>query len=133
MNQVLKVNASLLRDPLKQSSLFEVQSGITIKDLNLALDEAGKALINMGAYDGQTLAGAISTGTHGKGIMLGPMASNVRSLVIVSETGDVYQYEPSNGITDQDKFATDTSKAGIILKQDDDFFQSVVVSMGCMG
>ncbi|KAF8855785.1 FAD-binding domain-containing protein, partial [Acephala macrosclerotiorum] len=133
MNRVLKVNASLLRDPSKQSSLFEVQSGITIKDLNLALDEAGKALINMGAYDGQTLAGAISTGTHGKGIMLGPMASSVRSLVIVNETGDVYQYEPSNGITDQDKFATDTAKAGIILKQDDDFFQSIVVSMGCMG
>ncbi|KAF2257504.1 FAD-binding domain-containing protein [Lojkania enalia] len=133
MNQVLKVDASLLRDPLKESSLFAVQSGITIRELNLALDKAGKALINIGAYDGQTLAGAISTGTHGKGITLGPMASSVRSLVVVSETGDVYQYEPSNGITDQDKFATDAAKAGMTLKQDDDFFQSVVVCMGCMG
>lgn len=133
MNQVLKVNAALLQDPSKESSLFAVESGITIKDLNLALDGVGKALINMGAYDGQTLAGAISTGTHGKGITLGPIASSVQSLVVVSETGDVYQFEPSNGITDPDKFAADTTKAGIILKQDDDFFQSVVISMGCMG
>lgn len=133
MNQVLKVDASLLRDPSKQSSLFAAESGITIKNLNLALDKAGKALINMGAYDGQTLVGAISTGTHGKGITLGPIASSVRSLVIVSQLGEVYQLEPSNGITDPDKFATDASKAGIILKQDDDYFQSVVISMGCMG
>jgi L-gulono-1,4-lactone dehydrogenase len=133
MNQVLKVDASLLHDPSEQSTLFAVQSGITIKDLNLALDKEGKALINMGAYDGQTLAGAISTGTHGNGLSLGPMASSVRSIVLVSETGDVYQFEPSEGITDPAKFKANPDNASINLKQDDDFFQSIVIAMGCMG
>ena len=50
------------------SSLLCAESGITIEGLNKALDKAGKALVNMGAYDGQTLAGAISTSTHGTSI-----------------------------------------------------------------
>lgn len=131
MNQVLQLDTSVLKDPSSAATLFSVQSGITIAQLNQALDHAGLALINMGAYDAQTLAGAISTGTHGTGASLGPIASCVRSLVLVSENGTVYQIEPSNGISDPVKFAA--RYPGIILKQDDDWFQSNVVAMGCMG
>jgi hypothetical protein len=55
----------------------------------------------------------------------------VASLVLVSERGTVYQIEPTNGITDPVKFAARYPE--IILKQDDDWFQSNVVAMGCMG
>ena len=85
----------------------------------------------MGAYDGQTLGGAISTGTHGTGISLGPIASNVRSLVLVSENKTVYQIEPTKGITNPTKFAK--AKPDIVLKQDDEWLNSNVVAMGCMG
>ena len=61
MKRVLPVDASLLIDPSTASSLFCGESGITIKDLKNALNNTGRALANMGAYDGQTLAGAIST------------------------------------------------------------------------
>ncbi|MFL5352125.1 FAD-binding protein [Archangium sp.] len=131
MNQVLQLDASVLKDPSAARTLFPVQSGITIANLNHALDSVGLALINMGAYDAQTLAGAISTGTHGTGAALGPIASCVRSLVLVTESGIVYQLEPRNGISDPVKFAA--RYPGIILKQDDDWFQSNVVAMGCMG
>lgn len=131
MKKVIDVDGSVLRDPSMVSKLFSVESGITIKKLNTALDKRKKALINMGAYDGQTLAGAISTGTHGTGITLGPMASSVRSLLLVSETGTVYQIEPSNGITHPGQFAK--KKPNIILKQDDDCFNANVIAMGCMG
>ena len=112
------------------SYLFCADSSITAKDLNKALDKAGKALVNLGAYDGQTLAGAISTGTHGTGISLGPMASSVRSLVLVSENKTIYQIEPSKGITDPTKFAK--ARSDIVLNQVDEWFNSNVVVMGCM-
>ena len=131
MKKILPVDASLLIDPSNASFLFCAESGITIKDLNQALDKANRALENMGAYDGQTLAGAISTGTHGTGISLGPIASSVRSLVLVSENKTIYQIEPTKGITDPVKFAK--AMPGIILKQDDEWFNSNVVAMGCMG
>ena len=131
MKAILPVDASLLFDPSMASSLFCAESGITIKALNKALDKAQKALVNMGAYDGQTLAGAISTGTHGTGISLGPIASSVRSLVLVSENKTIYQIEPTKGITDPTKFAK--ARPDIVLKQDDDWFNSNVVAMGCMG
>ena len=88
MKSILPVDASLLIEPSTASSVFRAESGITIKALNTALDKAKRALANMGAYDGQTLAGAISTGTHGTGIGLGPIASSVRSLVLISACGD---------------------------------------------
>lgn len=131
MNQVLQLDASVLADPSDARKLFSVQSGITIAQLNQELDAVGLALINMGAYDAQTLAGAISTGTHGTGASLGPIASCVRSLVLVTESGTVYQIEPTHGISDPVKFAA--RYPDIILKQDDDWFQSNVVAMGCMG
>lgn len=133
MNKTLPVDASSLKDPGSASNLFSVESGKTIKDLNTAMDESKPpvALINMGAYDGQTVAGAISTGTHGTGITLGPIASSVRSLVFVSASGTVYRIEPSNGITDPTKYSPGPSK--IELKQDDDWFQTCLVAMGCVG
>jgi L-gulono-1,4-lactone dehydrogenase len=131
MSNVLEVDTDSLRDPGGAEELFSVESGITIADLNTALDKNKLGLINMGAYDGQTLAGAISTGTHGTGFALGPMASNVRAIVLVSETGTVYQIEPSNGISDPVKFSG--KNTNMTLKQDDDWFYSVLISMGCMG
>ncbi|KAK6534824.1 hypothetical protein TWF281_006124 [Arthrobotrys megalospora] len=131
MNRVLPIDDSLLKDPQGAGKLFAVESGITIQDLNLALDKKKLALANMGAYDGQTIAGAISTGTHGTGIGLGPLASSVRAVVIVSGTGTVYQIEPTNGISDPEKFKYKIQDR--TLKQDDEWFNTVLVSMGCTG
>lgn len=131
MKKVLPVDASLLLDPSKASNLFSAESGKMIERLNDELDKRSLALAHMGAYDGQTLAGAISTGTHGTGISLGPIASSVRSLVLVSGTRAIYQIELSNGITDLVKFAK--ANPDMVLKQDDDWFHSSVIAMGCMG
>ena len=131
MNGVLPVDASLLIDPSIASSLFCAESGISIKALNKSLDKANRALANMGANDGQTLAGAISTGTHGTRIGLGPIASSVRSLVLGSKNKTIYQIEPTTGITDATKFAK--ARPDIVLKQSDEWFNSNVVAMGCMG
>jgi len=135
MSKVLPIDATVLKDrslvAKGSTTLFSVESGITIEELNKVLDKGGLALPNMGAYDGQTIAGAISTGTHGTGADLGPIASYVASLTLLSASGVLYQIEPTNGITDPTAFRK--KYPNITLKQDDDWFQSVNVSMGCMG
>lgn len=129
------VDAAVLKDSAEPATLFRVQCGITVKDLNLALDKANLALIDMGAYDGQTVSGALSTGTHGSGAAYGPMASFLQSIVLVTETGTVYQVEPANGITDPAKFSgkLPESDVPVTLKQDDDYFHAAQVAMGCLG
>lgn len=129
MNAVLPIDASVLKDPSSAKGLFSVESGITIEDLNNKLDSQGLALENMGAYDGQTITGAISTGTRGTGLSLGPIASSVRSLTLVSSSGTVYQIEPTDGITDSAKFST----PDVVLKQDDAWFNTTLVAMRCTG
>jgi hypothetical protein len=111
--------------------LVQVENGITIRDLNRHLDRNGLALENMGGYDAQTIAGVVSTSTHGTGITLGPIASSVVSIVLVGEWGKIYRIEPSAGITNPQKYKTRFPTNELI--QDDDVFNAVLVSMGCMG
>ncbi|ALG05556.1 D-arabinono-1,4-lactone oxidase [Kibdelosporangium phytohabitans] len=71
------------------SGLVTVRAGTTIKQLNAALDRLGLALINLGDIDAQTIAGAISTGTHGTGAKLGGISTQVTALQLVLADGSV--------------------------------------------
>lgn len=112
-------------------TLVRVQSGITIAQLNAYLQARRLALPNMGGFDGQTIAGVISTSTHGSGIGYGPMSDLVRSLDIVGPGGTVYRIEPADGPTDPDAYRARYPEHQ--LRQDDRWFQAAVVGMGCMG
>lgn len=131
LNRVLEVDVDLLKDPSDAALLFKTECGIVIRELNASLDQAGLALINMGGYTAQTIIGAISTSTHGSGISLGPLSSAVVSLELATADGRLYQIEPTNGVTDPTKFLN--KRPRVVLKQDDDWFYSNVVSLGCMG
>jgi FAD-linked oxidoreductase len=71
------------------SGLVTVRSGTTIRELNAALDALGLAMANLGDIDAQTVAGAISTGTHGTGAGLGGIATQVAGLELVLADGSV--------------------------------------------
>jgi len=131
LNRVLDIEHDLLKPTTETSQLFRMECGIRIHDLNDALFNNGLALINMGAYTAQTIIGAISTGTHGSGITLGPLADSVRSVDMITEEGKLIRIEPTDGITDPTLFKLQFPN--VELKQDDDWFYSVVVSMGTMG
>ena len=64
-----------------------------LRELNRHLDDNGLALSNMGGYDAQTVAGVMSTATHGSGIAFGPIADAVRSLELVASGGRVIRIE----------------------------------------
>jgi FAD-linked oxidoreductase len=72
-----------------ESGLVTVRSGTTIRELNTALDALGLAMPNLGDIDAQTVAGAISTGTHGTGAGLGGIATQVAGLELVLADGSV--------------------------------------------
>ena len=108
--------------------LVRVPAGTTIHDLNEQLDERGLALRNMGGYDGQTLAGVVSTSTHGSGFAYGAFCDIVRSLDIVVAGGDLLRVEPKTGaLTDPGSY--DEGR----LVQDDDVFRAAACGIGCLG
>ncbi len=131
LNKVLDLDTSLLDDGVDTTTLVQVESGIRVRDLNQELDKRGLALPNMGGYDGQTIVGVISTSTHGSGIEFGPFENIVESLELVGEGGIVYRIEPKKGVTNRGAFKRKYPDRQLI--QDDDWFNAVVMSMGCMG
>ncbi|NUT54283.1 MAG: FAD-binding protein [Saccharothrix sp.] len=70
-------------------ALVTVRSGTTLRQLNALLDVLGLAMANLGDIDAQTVAGAISTGTHGTGAKLGGLATQVVALELVLADGSL--------------------------------------------
>jgi len=68
-----------------------VEAGITLHDLGEELRERGLAMQNQGDVDPQTLAGAISTATHGTGGSFGNLSSQVSGVRLVDGTGEVQE------------------------------------------
>ena len=60
-----------------------VQAGIQLSKMNLILQSNGLAMQNLGDITYQTIAGAISTSTHGTGIKLTGIANQVVALRLV--------------------------------------------------
>ena len=114
----------------EQRHLVKVQCGIRVKCLNKKLFNMGYALDNMGAFDWQSISGAISTGTHGTGIHRGAMQDQVRAIILILSNGETWHIEPAEGITDPALF---NHNEGIKLVQNDDIFYSAVLSLGAMG
>ena len=73
-------------DPLTHQSWLG--AGAKLHDLSPQLSERGYAFRNLGDIDVQTLAGAISTGTHGTGKELQGLAAEIRGLRLVTGTGE---------------------------------------------
>ena len=71
------------------TGLVTVPAGITLRVLNALLWDRGWALPNLGDIDAQTVAGAISTGTHGTGARHPGLAAQVRAMDLVTADGTV--------------------------------------------
>ncbi len=82
----------------RESGLVRVQAGISIARLNATLAEHGLALENLGDIDAQSIAGAISTATHGTGARLRNIPSQVTALTLVLADGSTFacsgEHEP---------------------------------------
>ena len=75
----------------RRSRLVKVEAGITLRDLNYLLQGQGLAMENLGDIDRQTVAGAISTATHGTGVSYRNISAQVESLELVLADGAVVE------------------------------------------
>jgi L-gulono-1,4-lactone dehydrogenase len=88
MNQVLGVDFT--------TGLVRVQAGITMHDLNAALDANGLAMENLGDIDKQSIAGATATGTHGTGEKLRNLSSQLRGVELMLADGSAISVDADN-------------------------------------
>ncbi|GAA3794888.1 D-arabinono-1,4-lactone oxidase [Cellulomonas soli] len=72
-----------------------VGAGIRLARLNAELGRRGLAMRNLGDIDKQSIAGAISTGTHGTGAGLGGLCTQVVGARLVTAAGEVLETSPT--------------------------------------
>ena len=89
-----------------------VRAGTKLYQLGPALHAVGLAMENLGDIDRQSLAGAISTGTHGTGQTLRNISSQVSALRLVTASGDIIECS---------------------TEQETEIFKAAQVSLGALG
>ena len=73
----------------KQNNQATVLAGTKLKALGETLLSNGLAQKNLGDIDVQSIAGATSTGTHGTGVTLGSVSTQILELTLLTAKGEV--------------------------------------------
>jgi L-gulono-1,4-lactone dehydrogenase len=71
----------------RERGLVTAEAGVKLSFLNEVLAARGLAMPNLGDIAYQSIAGAISTGTHGTGVKLGGLATQVAGLELITAEG----------------------------------------------
>ncbi len=116
----------------KAENLFLFQCGISIKEITEYLFKKGKSLQCCGASNGQTIAGAISTGVHGAAIDVGSVQDCVVGIQLITGPGpaDILYLERASKPALNDTFAA-SIHAKVI--RHDGLFNAALVSLGSFG
>ncbi|HEY4155317.1 MAG TPA: FAD-binding protein [Puia sp.] len=104
-----KMDRVLELDPAAHT--VTIEGGIKYGELSPYLHQKGFALHNLASLPHISVAGSISTATHGSGVSNGNLASAVRSLEIVRADGSIVH----------------------LSKDKDDLFPGAVVGLGALG
>ena len=96
----------------KEKRQLTVQPGIKLWQINDYLDTVGFALQNLGSISKQSLAGAISTGTHGTGINFQILGSQIEEFSLIKADGE---------------------RINIHRDRDKNLFNMALVNLGCLG
>jgi len=115
--------------------LFHVEAGITIANLDVLLDsQPGRQARGSGGGRGQTLAGFISTSSHGGDSLVPPLADYICAIHLIGAGGTEHWIEHDSGITNpaQLQVVYPCLAAGNI-HYDTSLFSAVLCSAGSMG
>ncbi len=117
----IAVTDGLLLDPSALSGIVAVDrdaltvtalAGTPLHVLNARLADLGLALHNMGDIDRQTIAGAVSTGTHGTGGVTASLSGQLEALELATGEGELLRASRT---------------------EDPDLFQAARVGLGAVG
>jgi FAD/FMN-containing dehydrogenase len=114
----------------KVEDLYFAQCGAKIWHITERLEARGRSLKVSGASNGQTIAGAISTGTHGAAIDGGAVQDQVVGLHVVTGADRHVWIERSSYPIVTDAFL---QRINAELIRDDRLFYSALVSFGSFG
>lgn len=95
-----------------KTKIVVMQAGIRIRDLQAELGAHGLAMPNLGSINNQSIAGAISTATHGSSLRHGLLSQHVRGLKIMLSNGHIVSCS---------------------AEQNHDLFRAALVSLGALG
>lgn len=111
-------------------ALYFAQCGVSVKELNDRLRKHQRSLRTTGASNGQTIIGAMSTGTHGAAVDVGSIPDYVVGLHIITSPDKHIWLERLSYPVVSDAFA---AKLNTEIIRDDDLFNAAVVSFGSFG
>ena len=94
----------------------EVWSGTRLHQLGPMLEAHGLALPNMPDIDYQTLAGAVSTSTHGTGATLGSFSTFVEALTLATPTGELIECDRERNTEVFDAARCSLGALGVLTK-----------------
>lgn len=89
-----------------------VWAGTRLRALGALLHAEGLGMENLGDIDVQSIAGALSTGTHGTGVNFGTLATQLRGITLVDGLGELRTLR---------------------FDQDGDDFKAAQISLGALG
>jgi hypothetical protein len=115
----------------KKDRVVFAQCGVQIRTLNAHLESRRLSLMTSGASNGQTIAGATSTGTHGAARPIGAMQDFMLGVHVVAEGGKHHFIQRRSRPVVSAKFCEWLDGASLVL--DDDAFRAAVVSFGSFG
>ena len=133
-----KIGDSFLRDEYlasgkESSNLIFTQCGMSLQQLHKELEEENgwmRCLKATGASNGQTIAGATSTGTHGSAYRVGAVHDTIIGLHIVTGPNRHVWLERASEPVASEEFI---QWLGAEKIADDDVFNAAVVSFGSFG
>lgn len=96
----------------KEKCVVTMQSGIRLFSLGEELNKHGLAMPNLGSINDQSIAGAVSTGTHGSTLRHGIISESILSLKITLSNGKTESCSPT---------------------QNEELFRAALISLGALG
>ncbi len=130
LNNFARLGAAQLQpgSPFPADLLFLLQCGISIDAISDAVEARGRSLRTNGASNGQTIAGAIATGTHGSVLDCGAIQDQVRAIQIVTPSANFW-VEPPGGVLADAYIA----QFGAVPLRGADVFAAALVHLGALG
>jgi hypothetical protein len=107
-----------------------VSGGASIRWLNWMLHRAGWSLQTSGASNGQSVAGAIATGTHGSSFHIGALHDTVAAIHVVVSPTEHWWVEPETRPTTAPALA---ASLGAKPVRNDELFGALQTSLGSLG
>ncbi|KAH6668187.1 D-arabinono-1,4-lactone oxidase-domain-containing protein [Halenospora varia] len=96
----------------KEKCVVRMQAGIRLYQVGEELDKVGLAMPNLGSINQQSIAGAISTGTHGSTLRHGILSASILKLKITLASGETKECGPG---------------------KNEELFRAALLSLGALG